>query len=163
MPNVEIGLWTASTDDTAIPVVQMLEQGGQIFDELIVRDSRWFGDVSSTYAKRLENLGRSMSHVLIVDNTPAVCYYNPQNALIVKDFTGPSHRDGDYTVENLRKAIAVIDIGLRTGHFVPGLLELLVAANKHVTIHQQSFATVPPSITNFKHVRHDAVNLDLPE
>eukprot|EP01064_Diplonema_japonicum_P037820 TRINITY_DN898_c1_g2_i1.p1 TRINITY_DN898_c1_g2~~TRINITY_DN898_c1_g2_i1.p1 ORF type:complete len:342 (+),score=70.35 TRINITY_DN898_c1_g2_i1:60-1028(+) len=83
---VEVVLWTASTEDTGKPVVRQIDPKGEFFHHVLYRSPKWFTDGSHT--KDLTLLGRDMDKVVIVENTPNCCKFNPQNALIVEDFIG---------------------------------------------------------------------------
>ena len=87
LPGLEIVLWTASTRDTAAPVVDQLSSRGAVFDHLIFRDERWFTDPTA-HTKDLRLLGRDMSRVVIVDNQPNCCKLNPGNSVLVEDYLG---------------------------------------------------------------------------
>nr|CCC95102.1 conserved hypothetical protein [Trypanosoma congolense IL3000] len=83
---LEVVLWTASTEDTASPVVQQLSQSGPVFDEVVCRNNLWFTEPSHT--KDLRLLGRDMDRVIIFDNSTACCKLNSRSAVIVSDFRG---------------------------------------------------------------------------
>lgn len=85
---VEIVLWTASMECVARPVVLRLDPDGTIFNHLIFRDRRWYKETG--YTKDLRLLGRDMSHVVIIENSPASVILNRKHALLVKDFLGVS-------------------------------------------------------------------------
>ncbi|SCU66410.1 TFIIF-stimulated CTD phosphatase, putative [Trypanosoma equiperdum] len=86
MQGLEVVLWTASTKETAAPVIRQLSQSGPVFDDVICRNSSWFTEPLHT--KDLRLLGRDMSRVIIFDNSTACCKLNPRNAVIVDDFRG---------------------------------------------------------------------------
>ncbi|KAG5492985.1 hypothetical protein JKF63_01566 [Porcisia hertigi] len=107
MKELEIVLWTASTKETALPVVEQLHRGCVIFDDIIFRNNIWFTQPS--YAKDLRLLGRDMERVLIVDNSVGCCKLQPRNALLVDDFHGVRCR-GDAALVNM---YYVVDAVLR--------------------------------------------------
>jgi hypothetical protein len=90
MKELEIVLWTASTKETASPVVEQLHQTGIIFDDIIYRNSLWF--TQPIHTKDLRLLGRDMDRVLIVDNSVGCCKMHPRNSLLVEDFHGVRQR-----------------------------------------------------------------------
>eukprot|EP00754_Rhynchopus_humris_P006953 Rhum_TRINITY_DN13283_c0_g1::Rhum_TRINITY_DN13283_c0_g1_i2::g.58704::m.58704/K15731/CTDSP; carboxy-terminal domain RNA polymerase II polypeptide A small phosphatase len=83
---VEVVLWTASTEETGRPVVEQIDPKGTFFHHVVFRSAKWFS--SATHTKDLTLLGRDMERVIIIENTPNCCKLNPQNALMVEDFTG---------------------------------------------------------------------------
>ncbi|AYU79110.1 conserved hypothetical protein [Leishmania infantum JPCM5] len=91
MKELEIVLWTASTKETALPVVDQLHKTGIIFDDIIFRNSIWF--TQPIHTKDLRLLGRDMNRVLIVDNSVGCCKLHPRNALLVEDFHGVRRRE----------------------------------------------------------------------
>ncbi|CAJ1025522.1 NLI interacting factor-like phosphatase, putative [Leishmania lindenbergi] len=91
MKELEIVLWTASTKETASPVVQQLHKTGIIFDDTIYRNNIWF--TQPIHTKDLRLLGRNMDRVLIVDNSVGCCKLHPRNSLLVEDFHGVRRRD----------------------------------------------------------------------
>lgn len=130
MPGVEIVLWTASTVETATPVLRQLQDRAHIFDEVICRDKRWFTEPIHT--KDLRQLGRDMNRVVIFDNAVGCCKLNAGNAVLVEDFTGHpdqhNRHDGSlintyYIVDHLLKAI-------RSGYSVREGLERLVTEDQ---------------------------------
>lgn len=90
MKDLEIVLWTASTKETASPVVEQLHQTGIIFDDIVYRNNIWF--TQPIHTKDLKLLGRDMDRVLIVDNSVGCCKMQPRNALLVEDFHGVRRR-----------------------------------------------------------------------
>ena len=90
MRELEIVLWTASTKETASPVVEQLHQTGIIFDDIIYRNNLWF--TQPIHTKDLKLLGRDMDRVLIVDNSVGCCKMHPRNSLLVEDFHGVRRR-----------------------------------------------------------------------
>lgn len=83
---IEIILWTASMECVARPVVERMDPQGTIFNHLIYRDRRWYKDTG--YTKDLRLLGRDLSHVVIIENSPMSVVLNRNHAILVKDFVG---------------------------------------------------------------------------
>ncbi|ORC84600.1 uncharacterized protein TM35_000431680 [Trypanosoma theileri] len=98
MKGLEVVLWTASTKETASPVVEQLSGSGPVFDEVIYRSDLWFTEPLHT--KDLRLLGRDMDRLLIIDNAANCCKLNPQNALLAEDFHG-LRREDDATLVNV--------------------------------------------------------------
>lgn len=112
MEGLEIVLWTASTSETAAPVLRQLQSRGAVFDEVICRNDTWFTDPIHT--KDLRLLGRDMDRVVIFDNAVGCLKLNPGNAVLVEDFTGredPHDRHDAalvntyYITDNLRQGV----------------------------------------------------------
>lgn len=91
MKNLEIVLWTASTRETGAPVVDQLQEGGIIFDDVIYRNDMWFTE--PVHTKDLRLLGRDTDRVVVFDNAPNCCKLNPHNAVLVEDFMGSRHEN----------------------------------------------------------------------
>lgn len=91
MSELELVLWTASTKETASPVVEQLHAKGIIFDDIIFRNDAWF--THPVHTKDLRLLGRDLDRVLIIDNSVGCCKMHPRNTLLVKDFDGTRRRE----------------------------------------------------------------------
>ncbi|KAF5223407.1 hypothetical protein ECC02_003426 [Trypanosoma cruzi] len=98
MKGLEVVLWTASKKETALPVVEQLNERGTVFDEVIYRNDMWFTEPLHT--KDLRLLGRDMDRLLIVDNAANCCKLNPRNSLLADDFYG-SRSEEDATLVNV--------------------------------------------------------------
>ncbi|ESL12223.1 hypothetical protein TRSC58_00013 [Trypanosoma rangeli SC58] len=98
MKGLEVVLWTASTKETALPVVEQLSQSGLVFDEVIYRNDMWFTEPLHT--KDLRLLGRDMDRLLIVDNAANCCKLNPRNSVLADDFYG-CRSEEDATLVNI--------------------------------------------------------------
>eukprot|EP00742_Colponemidia_sp_Colp-10_P015777 GILJ01018033.1.p1 GENE.GILJ01018033.1~~GILJ01018033.1.p1 ORF type:complete len:484 (+),score=40.16 GILJ01018033.1:3-1454(+) len=83
---VEIILWTASMECVARPVVERMDPLGTVFNHLIYRDRRWYKE--NGYTKDLRLLGRDLSHVVIIENSPMSVVLNRNHSILVKDFVG---------------------------------------------------------------------------
>jgi TFIIF-interacting CTD phosphatase-like protein len=105
LPGVEVVLWTASTEETAAPVVRQLSARGTVFDDVIFRNDAWFTEPYHT--KDLRLLGRQMDRVIVFDNAPNCCKMNPHNSVLVEDFTGYFNA-ADNTLINLFRIVEVV-------------------------------------------------------
>ena len=98
--NFEVILWTAGTQSYASEIVRILDPGKSLFSHVIFRNEEWFhnADDGQGYVKDLSRLARPLSSVVLVDNSPFVCRYNYDNAIIVKDWdrTAFRHKDGTF-------------------------------------------------------------------
>ncbi|KPI88916.1 hypothetical protein ABL78_1961 [Leptomonas seymouri] len=119
MKELEIVLWTASTKETASPVVEQLHQTGIIFDDIIYRNNLWF--TQPIHTKDLKLLGRDMDRVLIVDNSVGCCKMHPRNSLLVEDFHGVRRRTDAalvnvyYVVDALLRMLRERDMSVSEG------------------------------------------------
>lgn len=82
---VELILWTASVESLARIVLHKLDPQGHLFDFAIFRDPIWYRDTIN-YTKRLQQLGRRMDRVVIIENSPASVRTNRENAILVTDY-----------------------------------------------------------------------------
>ncbi|KAG8343894.1 putative NLI interacting factor like phosphatase [Trypanosoma vivax] len=119
MKGIEVVLWTASTKETAMPVVKQLCQSGTVFDDVIYRNNVWFTEPLHT--KDLRLLGRNMDRLLIFDNAPNCLKFNPQNAVITDDFRG-NVSGGDATLVNVYYIVERVYHSCITGMTVPETL-----------------------------------------
>ena len=117
---VEIVLWTASTDDIALPVVDQLQVLGPVFNQCVFRDPTWFTEPYHT--KDLRLLGRDMDKVVIIDNAVGCCKLNPGNAVLIEDFTGDIS-PYDHALVNVYRVIHRLLQGISCGHRVPAILK----------------------------------------
>jgi hypothetical protein len=127
MKDLEVVLWTASTEETGAPVVDQLYSGGSVFDDVIFRNNSWFTEPIHT--KDLRLLGRDMDRVVVFDNAPNCCKLNPTNAVLVDDFMGARH-EGDAALINCYYIIEALLKLARQGVSVrDGLSKLVSEAN----------------------------------
>uniref|UniRef100_A0A6Q2WSV6 protein-serine/threonine phosphatase n=1 Tax=Esox lucius TaxID=8010 RepID=A0A6Q2WSV6_ESOLU len=79
----ECVLFTASLAKYADPVADLLDQWG-VFRARLFRESCVFHQ--GNYVKDLSRLGRRLSNVIIVDNSPASYIFHPENAVPVQSW-----------------------------------------------------------------------------
>ncbi|KAM4606591.1 CTD (carboxy-terminal domain, RNA polymerase II, polypeptide A) small phosphatase-like a isoform 1-T1 [Polymixia lowei] len=79
----ECVLFTASLAKYADPVADLLDQWG-VFRARLFRESCVFH--RGNYVKDLSRLGRELSRVIIVDNSPASYIFHPENAVPVQSW-----------------------------------------------------------------------------
>ncbi|XP_075444062.1 CTD small phosphatase-like protein isoform X2 [Ascaphus truei] len=79
----ECVLFTASLAKYADPVADLLDRWG-VFKERLFRESCVFH--RGNYVKDLSRLGRELSKVIIVDNSPASYIFHPENAVPVQSW-----------------------------------------------------------------------------
>eukprot|EP00759_Apiculatamorpha_spiralis_P012772 PhF_6_TR19669/c0_g1_i1/m.28720 len=88
----EVILWASGTQrnvEECVHYIHKVVGRNNIFDHVIWRDDKWFrlghgGEHGYYYSKRLEQLGRNLDDLLIVDNAPLVQPY--RNCLLVAQF-----------------------------------------------------------------------------
>lgn len=80
----EVVLWTASIENVAVPAIKQMDPDGIIFEHCVYRDRRWYRETG--YTKDLRLLGRDLSTVVIVENSPMSVKLNRGNAILVRDF-----------------------------------------------------------------------------
>ena len=134
LSGVEVVLWTASTEDTARPVVDQLSQGRDVFDDIIFRNAVWFTE--PVHVKDIQLLGRDSNRVVVFDNAPNCCKLNPNNAILVEDFTGVPD-DNDATLLNVFRMVQLLRNAIAAGNNVPNVLSRLASENS-----QSMFKTV---------------------
>ncbi|XP_008332449.1 CTD small phosphatase-like protein [Cynoglossus semilaevis] len=79
----ECVLFTASLAKYADPVADLLDQWG-VFQARLFRESCVFH--RGNYVKDLSRLGRELSNVIIIDNSPASYIFHPENAVPVQSW-----------------------------------------------------------------------------
>ncbi|XP_015344980.1 CTD small phosphatase-like protein isoform X6 [Marmota marmota marmota] len=79
----ECVLFTASLAKYADPVADLLDRWG-VFRARLFRESCVFH--RGNYVKDLSRLGRELSKVIIVDNSPASYIFHPENAVPVQSW-----------------------------------------------------------------------------
>jgi hypothetical protein len=148
MPDVEVVMWTASTRDTAAPVVGQLEN---LFHDVLFRCDSWFTDPIHT--KDLRILGRDFDRVVIFDNAPSCVKLNPYNAVLVEDFTAlplqgaahPSIPDAsdDHTMVHVCRLIDQLAQGLRNRTYTSVSQGLRAAADSDLTALKYHYVPMP--------------------
>lgn len=87
--DVEVVLWTAGEREYAQTVIRQIDPHG-VIQHCVYRHSKWWTGVPG-YAKNLRALGRNLSRTLMIENTPDCLKEQPDNGLLVRDYTGGSH------------------------------------------------------------------------
>jgi hypothetical protein len=161
LTDVEVVMWTASTEDTAAPVVRQLSTRGNVFDDVIFRNDAWFTEPYHT--KDLRLLGRPMDRIVVFDNAPNCCKMNKANSVLVEDFTG-YFNPADNTLINLYRIVEVLVRDIRRGSSVQDSLASLAdeaavcrsityqlpEAWRHVDVSEMHPLQVPPFGDFFK-------------
>ena len=106
----EVILWTAAAPSHATTVLQCINrefQSHSWYHHVITRSPSWFNEDHGV-AKDLRCLGgRSLRRIVIVENNPASCQIQPENAVLVEDFNG-SRDWKDLTLQVLSSLIEVV-------------------------------------------------------
>ena len=101
----EVVLWTAGAKKEAEWVLEKVYKAvgrRDVFDHVVTRDPSWFE--MPGYRKRLEQLGRPLTHVVMLENAPVVVPMS--NCIMVNDYVAseiPSVSvDDDVTLLNMK-------------------------------------------------------------
>ncbi|XP_008584699.1 PREDICTED: CTD small phosphatase-like protein isoform X1 [Galeopterus variegatus] len=125
----ECVLFTASLAKYADPVADLLDRWG-VFRARLFRESCVFH--RGNYVKDLSRLGRELSKVIIVDNSPASYIFHPENAVPVQSWFD------DMTDTELLDLIPFFE-GLSREDDVYSMLHRLCNSQLSVTSSQQHF------------------------
>eukprot|EP01059_Diplonema_ambulator_P024983 TRINITY_DN4180_c7_g1_i1.p1 TRINITY_DN4180_c7_g1~~TRINITY_DN4180_c7_g1_i1.p1 ORF type:complete len:391 (+),score=112.25 TRINITY_DN4180_c7_g1_i1:46-1173(+) len=87
----EAVLWTAGERAYAMNALRQVDPHCYIRQQ-VCRDARWFKGENAGCVKDLRWLGRDLSKCLIIENTPDCVENNPDNAIVVPDYTGDPDR-----------------------------------------------------------------------
>ena len=81
----EVVVFTASVSKYAIPVIKNLDPNGLISYCLFRNHC---SSISSTFVKDLSLLGRDLSKIIIIDNSPNAYMFHPENAIPIESWIG---------------------------------------------------------------------------
>jgi TFIIF-interacting CTD phosphatase-like protein len=114
--HAETVVWTAGVRAYAQAVIRNIDPNG-VIDHCIYRHEKWFTGQAG-YAKDLALVGRDLSFVLIVENTPDCIRGHEENGILVSDYEGGEMPD------NTLPAIAkLLDDLVRSNLTVPEFLK----------------------------------------
>jgi RNA polymerase II subunit A small phosphatase-like protein len=115
--DVEVVVWTAGERDYAQSVLRRIDPLG-VVKHCVYRHPKWWTGEKG-YSKDLRALGRNMSRVLMVENTPDCLRLQPECGILVRDFTG-----GRNTDDTLLHVLRVVLDGIDQRHVsIPVLLD----------------------------------------
>lgn len=123
----EVIVWTASDRGYAKRVLEEINKDHTI-EHLVYRHDKWFQDENS-YTKDLKKLGRSMDYTIIIENSPDCIRQNPQNGIIVQEFSislengEQSTKKRERTDQTLNILVNLLQELSRSGKTVPDYLE----------------------------------------
>eukprot|EP00667_Euglena_gracilis_P007366 EG_transcript_7445 len=115
--NCEVVIWTASDKPWGTYVVSLIDPNQRI-PHRIYRDPSWWRPHPDVYTKDLRRLGRNMSDVFILENSPYSAWMNKRNAILIPDYFKDNPSD-----TALRWVLRAVEEILRTGRSVPDFLQ----------------------------------------
>lgn len=127
-------VWTAGVKAYAQTVVRNIDPDG-ILRHCVYRHKKWFSGCAG-YNKDLTLLGRDMSKLIILENTPDCVRGNEENGIVVEDYEGGEMQD-------------------MTLYAITALLKDMVSKNEEQGI------TIPQYITSTPHLSRQAIPTDL--
>jgi len=160
---MEVVVWTASTDDTALPVLRQLDPEGTLIEHVIFRNAHWYTEPQHT--KDLRLLGRPLSRVVLVDNAPNCCKLQAHNAVLVEDFTGVDDAR-DTTLIGIFRVLDTLAQGVMHRDNVPAMLQRIADSDKilqHATVMLPQSYTPKEVITGAGHYTHTSMPSNPPQ
>eukprot|EP01063_Lacrimia_lanifica_P039690 TRINITY_DN8787_c0_g1_i1.p1 TRINITY_DN8787_c0_g1~~TRINITY_DN8787_c0_g1_i1.p1 ORF type:complete len:276 (+),score=76.79 TRINITY_DN8787_c0_g1_i1:147-974(+) len=113
--NCEPVVWTAGVKAYAQAVIRNIDQN-QAFRHCVYRHKKWFSGCAG-YNKDLTLLGRDMSKLIILENTPDCVRGNEENGILVADYEGGELPDS--TIPRMTEFLAgLIDSGLSVPRYL---------------------------------------------
>ena len=85
-PYFEIIIWTVATKSYADPIINIIESERRYFSYRLYRDNTTF--YKNNYIKDLNNLGRDISKIIIIDNCSFNFSFQKENGILIKSFYG---------------------------------------------------------------------------
>lgn len=119
--DTEVVVWTAGERDYAQQVLREIDRSGGV-RHCIYRHPKWFTGTPGQL-KDLRLLGRDLSRVLVVENTPDCVRRQSDNAVLVPDYYGATEDStlvklGDLVRGLLASGLPVSDFLRQSGHMV---------------------------------------------
>ena len=104
----EIVIYTASSSKYAIPVIDKLDPLGLITHRLFRNHCKL---ISNEFVKDLSVIGRDLSQIIIIDNSPISYKLQPDNAIPIKSWTGDqSDKELEFLMPLLEKVSTLSDV-----------------------------------------------------
>ena len=97
-PYFELILWTGATRQYADPIINSIEKYKKYFSFRLFREYSTFTD--GIYIKNLNNLGRDLSKVIIIDDKSCSFSAQKENGILIKPFFGELNQN-DYELIEL--------------------------------------------------------------
>ena len=85
-PYFEIIIWTVATQSYADPIINLIESERRYFSCRLYREYTTF--YQNNYIKDLNNLGRDISKIIIIDNCSFNFSFQKENGILIKSFYG---------------------------------------------------------------------------
>eukprot|EP00796_Vickermania_ingenoplastis_P004403 gene4403-3203_t len=110
----EVIVWTAGTTAYANGLFAEIAAASRMelwYHHAITRHPRWFEETVETNGlKDIRRLQRDTSKVLVIENNPASILKQPENALLVEDYTEPNPNDRTFQVlkEVLEEVVSLL-------------------------------------------------------
>jgi RNA polymerase II subunit A small phosphatase-like protein len=112
----ELVVWTAGERDYAEHVIRHIDPYRAI-KHCVFRHRKWWTGQPG-YTKDLKALGRPMHRTLIIENTPDCVKQQPENAIVVSDFTGQRGDDVLYDLLEVLEAVVMSPTNLHVSDLV---------------------------------------------
>ena len=97
-PYFELILWTVATKQYADPIINSIERYKNYFSCRLFREYSTF--TNGAYIKNLNNLGRDLSKVIIIDDKSCSFSAQKENGILIKPYFG-SDKEDDYQLIDL--------------------------------------------------------------
>ena len=106
-PLFELVIWTVATKDYADPIIDIIENDKKYFSQRLYRE---YATIKNKYyVKDLNNLGKSLDKVIIVDDREVSFYLQKENGILIKPFLGTAWEcKNDFVLFDLYKILAKI-------------------------------------------------------
>ena len=108
-PLFELVIWTVATQDYADPIIDIIENDKRYFSQRLYRE---YATIKNKYyVKDLNNLGKPLDKVIIVDDREVSFYLQKENGILIKPFLGTAWEcKNDFVLYDLYKILAKIII-----------------------------------------------------
>jgi Dullard-like phosphatase family protein len=117
----DVVLFTASESIVTLPVVRQLDPEGKLIHHLLCRNA--CTERGGLYVKDLARLGRDLSRTVIIDDNPDSFIWQPDNAILVGEFSGWEDHDRE-----LLRLMPILDL-LAASHDMRAVIAALVRAS----------------------------------
>jgi Dullard-like phosphatase family protein len=86
-PLFDLVIWTVATKEYADAILDLIEKDKKYFSARLYREHATIDD-NNVYVKDLNNLGRPLNSIIIVDDKESSYRLNKENGILIKPFTG---------------------------------------------------------------------------
>eukprot|EP01061_Rhynchopus_euleeides_P000926 TRINITY_DN10670_c0_g1_i1.p1 TRINITY_DN10670_c0_g1~~TRINITY_DN10670_c0_g1_i1.p1 ORF type:complete len:272 (+),score=43.97 TRINITY_DN10670_c0_g1_i1:153-968(+) len=115
--NCEPIVWTAGVKAYAQAVIRNIDPNNA-FRHCVYRHKKWFSGCAG-YNKDLTLLGRDMSKLIILENTPDCVRGNEENGILVADYEGTPEESADPTLYAIKHMLKDMVAKVNNGMTVP--------------------------------------------